>query len=44
MITRWRVLIPTVTIVERDGAGRIVNRAVVRVGAVLGTPQASLRC
>ncbi len=39
-----REQISTVTIVERDGAGRIVNRAVVQVGAVLGLPARLTRC
>ena len=39
-----RELISTVTIVERDKAGRILNRAVVQVGARLGLPRQASRC
>jgi hypothetical protein len=39
-----RERIPTVTIVERDATGKIINRAVVRVGARLGLPRRLARC
>jgi hypothetical protein len=39
-----REMIPTVTVVERDGAGHTVNRAVVRIGAMLGPVQAARDC